>query len=193
MPEDFLELVDNNQQILVRRTALARRLDQTKAGAAQSFEARRFHSQSLVESGPQLIHGVGPGPERRDAPPRSPFTQIAAVERWHQARADQRRLSAARQADDRHESMFVQTAQQVESLIVSAKKQVLVDLVERAQARIGIRHGDCGLAHPAVSGARALSLDSTRRTTSCFQSVAPRITGRSSLVLSEGSGRREQT
>ncbi len=153
--EEFLELVDQHQDVVgVRQARLADAIDETAGAAAQ----RGFQEQSIelgefaagaeylgrVERARQVADRRVPGAQDGDPPARAGARHVAAVERRDQSGPHQRGLAAARTADDREEAIAAQPPQQFVDLPLAAEEQVVFVRFEGPQAGKRIEGGRLG-------------------------------------------------
>ena len=150
--EQLLELIDDHQQALVGGK-LARDLDQTVAAA---FERRRIEA-GLPQLGGEPLERRSPRPGDDHAPAPARFRDPPPFERRNQAGLDQRRFSAAGDAEDGNEAVALQPSNQLGDLDVPTEEEMRFVGLEWPQARIGILErlqalDDGSEAHPAAPG-----------------------------------------
>ena len=118
--EQLLELIDHDQQVGARleQLALFHRFDQAEAAAVERGEQPRQGAGIFpiveigLDEGPrEVLDGAAAGPENHHLPGRAGLGHGAAVQLGDHAGPHQRRLAAARGADDRQESVRSQQLQ----------------------------------------------------------------------------------
>ena len=155
-PEQLFELIDEDQQILVRREpGQTGDLDQAQAAAPQRrldhALRRRLGKVEMCQhagfdDGPrQKSDRVVLRPQCRDAPVRPGAGHEAALERRQQPGAHQRGLAAAGGAHDGEEPPARQAPHQFVALPVAAEKKIRLLLHEGPKARE--RVGACAGVH----------------------------------------------
>ena len=93
-----------------------------------------------LDEGPrEVLDGAAAGAENHHLPGRAGLGHGAAVQLGDHAGPHQRRLAAARGADDRQESVRSQQLQERRGLLLAAEEQVVLVAAKRAEAgkRIG--------------------------------------------------------
>ena len=143
IPEDLLELIDDDQQVSVlSEAALPRRFDQTQGTTPQGdFHARRIED-TLHRLG-QVVDGGTAGICRQDLPIGSLGGKKAGSDRGNQARSGERRLAGSRAADHGDESRIGQFGEKVAKLLVAPKEKRFVLLVEVMQSEKRDLVADC--------------------------------------------------
>ena len=148
-PEQLLELIDDEDDVLARRQpGLAHRLEEAAAAAAQESVERGATRVAQLAGWPEHIgvverrrhaaDGILARPERCDTPAGSRLHHEPAVQGRNETRADQRRLAAARGADDREEASGPEAPQEVVHLALAPEEQVVLVRLEGPQARKGV-------------------------------------------------------
>ena len=146
--EQLLELIDHDQQVGARleQLALFHRFDQAEAAAVERGEQTRQGAGVFpiveigLDEGPrQVLDRAAAGPKNHHLPGRAGLGHGAAIKLGDHAGPHQRRLAAARGADDRQESVGSQQLEQSGSLLLAAEEEVVLVAAKRAQAgkRIG--------------------------------------------------------
>ena len=146
--EQLFELIDQYQQLVGRgQPGFAHRLHQALGAAAQRGLGVAgpvlavgvvVQHLGLVECAGQVADRVGAGAQIGHAPVTATAGHEAAVQPWQQAGANQRRLAAARRADDGQEARQAQPAQQLDALFVAAEEQVGLVAQEGPQPGVGV-------------------------------------------------------
>ena len=154
-PEQLFELIDEHEDVLVRRDVrLTDRVDQAERAAAQRrFEQHAARARDLGvlaldtqhaafgHGGREVADRIFAGAEGRHAPARAGAHHEAALQRGDQARADERRLAAAGRADDRQEPRRAQAPEQLVGFLLATEKQVVFVRLERTQTGKWIKQG----------------------------------------------------
>lgn len=165
-PEDLLELVHHQQKVFaLALEVLTHQIHQRRAVLAEACRDpgsrfRNCHSIRLAKCVGQTVDRSRPRPHHRDFPARGGAAQVSAVERGKQAGFHQRRLATARRADNAHEAMSSENAEELLCVLLPSVEQKRLMWFERAHADERIPHaGDerrhrSGLRSGARKGSR---------------------------------------
>ena len=104
--------------------------------AVGSASALRVHgiAQRIVQRRGEACERRVAGAQQRDAPARAGRRHESAVQAGEQAGAHERRLAAARDADDREEALAGEPRDELVALPVASEEKVRLVLLVRAQA-----------------------------------------------------------
>jgi len=156
-PEDLLELIDQNQEIGLRRQRrFTQRLDDAQGTAPQCRldKTRRDLLIGLLRSDPgcpdqglgEAVHRMTFRPQDRDLLARPGVDHEAGTERSDHPGADKRGLAAARGSDDGEKAGGVESVQKLIDLLLAPEEEVRLFDLERPEA--GIRREEHHQAAP---------------------------------------------
>ncbi len=144
--EQFLELIDEDEDVVVRReVCLLHGLHQAaRAPAERGLEHHAVGGRELgiliaedgrrIERRGEMAQGIFTRAHDGHPPARPSLDHHAALERRQQAGSDQRRLSAARRAGHAEKPVEPQPPHQVIDLLLAAEKEMILIGLERAQS-----------------------------------------------------------
>lgn len=133
---DLLELVDQQQQVLVRRQTGLGDFDQPHRGGSQHVLETVDLNVGSPKRRPKAADRPIARTQARHPPSRARSRQPAALERRNQASEHKGRLSAARYANDAEEAMPWQTLEKLLHLRLPAEEETAFARSKRPQAGI---------------------------------------------------------
>ena len=137
--EDFLELVDHQQQVFVRAASLSGMSQKCACALAQSFgRAVRICVKGFTQRGGESVDWFGPRSKHSNAPPRTGTREVPDVQLMNEARTYQRGLTRPRQTHHGDEPMVSQPDEQVINLLIATEERLVLLPLVRPEARVGI-------------------------------------------------------
>src|SRR5688572_1878187 len=135
--EDLLELIDDDEEVLLRLPSEPPGIDEPEVSGAQDVQAPFELAKNvvIVEGRGQRTERIGPRSHNSDTPSRPGTAQVTATQGRQQAGTYQGRLPAARQTDNRQEARVVETTQQGVGLLIAPEEEHRVLLLEGAEPR----------------------------------------------------------
>ena len=152
VPEQLLELIDQDQDFAIGRQQAPDFLGQTMARAAQAGGDPRVGlvpaPSDLEQRRGQSIDRMGAGSQRDDRPPWRAVRPLLLSQERQQTRLNERGLARAGTAEDRQESTAIEQAIEGRGVLVAAEEERVLLLAEGAKP--GVRRAGLGHCNAAT-------------------------------------------